>query len=199
MTKIKLMLCTIFMVILVTACSASVSTTPSLSAPACSNKGLNLTTFLTIIPEQTSQSDIENLLGNADGIEEPLLEEWTWVYLCDENMNTRFRVTYNTLNRPFKVSKLNYYNPKIDVSELINQFGSPELVYKEIPEIQQDEEIAKYTFAYPSMGLFASTISSSAPLPSNEVTEIYKEMPENTQQFLAEIRKRTDLEIVEWP
>lgn len=199
MTKIKLMLSTIFMVILVTACSAPASPTLSLSAPACSNKGLNLTTFLTIIPEQTSQSDIENLLGNADGIEEPLLEEWTWVYLCDENMNTRFRVTYNTLNRPFKVSKLNYYNPKIDVSELINQFGPPELVYKEIPEIQQGEKIAKYTFAYPSMGLFALTISSSVPSPSNEVTEIYKEMPENTQQFLAEIRKRTDVEIVEWP
>jgi hypothetical protein len=155
-------------------------------------------TFLTITPEQSSQSEVEDLLGEADGTEEPLLSEWTWVYLCGESGDTRLRVTFNTLDSPFRVSKLNYYNPKLDVSELISQFGSPELVYRENPE-NQTEKAAKYTFAYPSIGLFASTILASVPTPSDEVTEIYKEMPENMQQFLTELSKRTDVEIIEWP
>lgn len=199
MTKIKPMLCTTFIAILVSACSASTSNTPSFSASACSNKEISMTMFLTIIPDQTSQSEIETLLGNADGVEEPLLREWTWIYLCDENMDTRFRITFSTSNRPFKVSKISYYIPKIDVAELINQFGSPELVFKEIPENQQDKEFAKYTFAYPSIGLFASIRSDSLPAHSDEVSEIQKETPENTQQLLDEIKERTDVEIVEWP
>jgi hypothetical protein len=137
------------------------------------------------------------LLGDADGIEEPLLSEWTWIYICDESSDTTVYVTFNTSNRPFKVSKLNYYNPKIDVAELISQLGSPELVYKENPEIQNGGS-RKYTFAYPSLGLFASTISTSAPTPSDEVIEIHKKVPENEQQFLTNLGKQTDVEIIEW-
>lgn len=187
-----------FIIALGSACSASTSRTQLASTPACSKKGLTVATILTITPEQTSQSEIESLLGDADGTEEPLLGEWTWIYLCDESGDTTVRITFNTSNSPFKVSRLNYYNPKINIADLISQFGSPQLVYKENPETQT-EGVAKYTFAYPSIGLFASTILASVPTPSDEVTEIYKEMPKNTEQFLAELKQQTYVEIIEWP
>lgn len=188
----------IFMVILVTAaCGAPTTEALPTSIPACSNEGLTMSTFLAITPEQTSQLEIEGLLGEADGIEEPLLGEWIWVYLCAESVDTRFRITFNTSNRPFKVSKLNIYNPKLDVADLINQFDLPELVYKEGTE-NQTEKAAKYTFAYPNKGIFASTISDSEPAHFNEVIEIYKESPQNMEQFLAELAERTDIEIIEW-
>jgi hypothetical protein len=197
MKRIKLMLYTTFIIALGSACSASASKFASGSPPTCSKKGLTIATILTIVPEQTSQSEIEGLLGDADGIEEPLLSEWTWIYICDESSDTTVYVTFNTSKRPFKVSKLNYYNPKIDVAELISQLGSPELVYKENPEIQNGGS-RKYTFAYPSLGLFASTISTSVPTPSDEVIEIHKKVPENEQQFLTNLGKQTDVEIIEW-
>lgn len=186
------------MIILVAACATSISKTSPISTSICSNNEPTLSSFLAITPNLTSQSEVESLLGVANGTEEPLLTEWTWIYLCNADAETRLRVTFDTSTKPLLVMKMNYYKPKINVAELINTFGSPELVYKENFE-HQTEEGAEYTFAYPTAGFFAFVMSTSMPTSSDEVLEFLRETSQNPIQFLADVGEQKNLEIIEWP
>lgn len=197
MKKMELVLSIGILIILSTACTPPASRTPLVSTPNCSNKGLTISTFLSIKPGQTSVLDVEKLLGDEAIPIEPLLTEWTLIYLCDTDDEVNLLITFDAVNEPSTVKELKYYNPHIDLAEIINLLGSPELVYKEYLE-EQAVEGTKYTLAYPSVGIYASIISTSKPISTDEVTEILKELPQNLQQFITELSKRKDVEIIEW-
>ena len=202
MRKIKLILQITFAVMFCTACSTSISETPEVSMSVCANDALNMSSFLNITLGKTTDAEIEGILGDAYIPWEPLLTEWTWSYLCDtgdeiEGAREDFYITFDTTETPNIVSKLNYHNPQIDIAELIDLFGSPELVYKETVR-DRSEEYTKYTFAYPSIGIFGSTISTSTPIGSDYVNEIVKEPPQDLRDYITSLESEKEVEFIEW-
>jgi hypothetical protein len=156
-----------------------------------------MSSILTITPGQTSQMEIEHMLGVADGTEEPLLTEWTWVYLCKRGSETMLFITFDTTSTPFVVAKMKYLSPQIAVADLINLFGLPELVYKESNN-NQSEESTEYTFAYPSIGVFGFAALTSPPVVSGDIDGILIEIPQDLQYFITNLGNQKDVEIIEW-
>jgi ABC-type sulfate transport system permease component len=98
---------------------------------------------------------------------------------------------------PFIVAKMNCIDPKINIAELINLFGLPEIVYKE-NIYNLSGEVTQYSFAYPSIGIFSSTISTSTPVVSDDVNEILRETPQDLHEFITKLGSQKDIEFIDW-
>jgi hypothetical protein len=154
--------------------------------------------FHSLVPNQTSEQEVEKLLGKRDGDEEAFLTEWTWLYLGPQNSDTQLGITLNTTSRPFLVSKVTFYNPGIDVASLIDQFGLPTIAYRVFIAGNEAAASSQTALAYPEQGTYAF-VDSAMPKSGDLVVKLYKEPPQSEQSYLDELSKRTDIQIIQWP